>query len=265
MKIRTIIAAALLSLVVAGPRARAQSLPDLRVRMIRVTGDLQVTVYVANYGHAASSGCYVVLYVLDPSDKKAVWQAKERVEALNAPASVGVAFDTQGVSLGGKLLVAVADSTNRVAEEDEENNRGQLLVPESAAPPGPTSAPAPAEKPKLSPDIAVVNIKFGTYVTVVLKNVGDRDYHALDAGIKDSFKRAITLKRIVHNGAQQYTQELGTRYMGNTLVGQTFESSFKYPPKVVATSYTWIVTIEGQDPDTQNNTFKKVTEVTKID
>jgi hypothetical protein len=53
--------------------------------------------------------------------------------------------------------------------------------------------------------------------------------------------------------------------MGDAAVGQTFQTVFKYPQKVVATKYTWIVTIEGEDPDLQNNTFKKVSEVTKID
>lgn len=262
------VVAAMFCVLTSAGVCRAQSLPDLKIRGIRVTGDFRVAVSVANNGHAPSYGCYVILFVLNPGDKKALWQKREPIDPLSAGGSVSVTFDTQGVGLAGRLLMAVVDSTNRVKEENEANNGSQLLVPSPAKSIESPLAPPPEEQPKLSPDIAVVKINYanGVDVLVVLKNVGDRDYHALDAAIKDSFKRAVTLKRIVHTDEGEYTQVVGTRLMGDAPVGETFQTVFKYPKKVAeATKYTWIATIEGEDPNMKNNTLKKVSEVTKID
>jgi hypothetical protein len=54
--------------------------------------------------------------------------------------------------------------------------------------------------------------------------------------------------------------------MGNAAVGQSFNAAYPLPQKIAgATKYTWILTIEGDDPNAKNNTFTKVQEITKID
>jgi len=59
-------AVVLLGIELPSGLCRAQSLPDLSIRMIKVTSQHEITVYVANYGHADSAGCYATLYLLDP-------------------------------------------------------------------------------------------------------------------------------------------------------------------------------------------------------
>src|SRR6185436_3195862 len=106
----------------------------------------------------------------------------------------------------------------------------------------------------LSPDIAAADIRFSDkFVVAVLRNVGNRDYYAKDASIKDSFKRVITLKRIVHVGGTSYTEDFKTRTMGNARVGESFNGAYPLPQKVPgATKYTWILTVEGEDPNAKN-------------
>jgi len=276
---RLLIAAAITTVLLCAQATsslcRAQSLPDLKVRMIKVVAANVVTVYVANYGHADSYGCFVTLYLLDPSDNKEIWKTQGSVEALSAMSSVRVDLGTGEHALGGLLVRVMVDSADRISEEDEENNWGELLVPAASEPtppaPDPPStpepAPAPQEKPKLSPDVAAVKIFFdGEYVVGVLENVGDRDYLPSRRDIKDSFKREITLKRIVQTSTQTYTQVIGTTGMGYARAGGVFQQVFKRPKnEPEAKKFTWILTIEGNDPNMQNNSFKWVQYVTKLD
>src|SRR5437879_3002732 len=102
--------------------------------------------------------------------------------------SVDVAFNMGRARPGGLLLRAMADSSQRVKEENEDNNWGELLVPADSKPtppppdplpaPAPAPAPAPDKKPRLSPDLAAVDIYFleNGEVVAVIQNVGDRMY-----------------------------------------------------------------------------------------
>lgn len=121
-------------------------------------------------------------------------------------------------------------------------------------------------KPLISPDIAPVQIRFDDeFVVVELKNLGDRDYEPKDSKIKDSFMRKATFKRVVHIGATSYTEDFKSRIMGPARAGQSFNAAYPLPKPVAgATKYTWIVTIEGEDPNPNNNTFTKVQKITKI-
>ena len=275
------VAAVLLCVESSSGLCRAQSLPDLRIRMIKVTGQHEVTVVVANYGHADSLGCYVTLYLLNPSDKKEIWTGRESVKPLAAMSSVDVAFNMGRARPGGLLLRAMADSSQRVKEENEDNNWGELLVPADTKPtptpppadpspaPAPARAPAPVpdEKPRLSPDLAAVDIYFEDgEVVAVIQNVGDRMYAPDGAGYKDSFTRNVKLTREVRVGTKTSTQEIGVSDVPWVNVGEKIQFGFKRPKNVAAaTQYTWILTIDGDDPDLTNNTFKKVQKVNKID
>ena len=78
--------------------------------------------------------------------------------------------------------------------------------------------------------------------------------------------RVIRLRRIVQTGTQTYTQEIGTGFMGEAPVGKAFRRAFKRPKNdPAATKYTWLLNIEGGDPNMQNNSFKSVQSVTKLD
>jgi hypothetical protein len=281
----TAVAAILLCVQTTSSLCRAQSLPDLKVRSIKAGAANVVTVYVLNNGQADANGCYVTLYLLNPSDKKFIWKTQGTVEPLSTMKTVGVEFGMGEQALGGLLVRVMVDSSQRINEENEENNWGELLVPADTPggrpPPikGPAPSPSgkypgvpppiklPKEKPRLSPDVAVVNIEFkDEYMVGVFKNVGDRDYHPFDRDIKDSFRRVIRLKRIVQTKTQTYTQEIGTGTMGGAPVGKAFRRVFQHPKKdPAATKYTWILTIEGDDPNMQNNSFKTVQVVTRID
>lgn len=265
----------------AGPR------PDLLVRRLELNGKHLVTVYVLNQGKADAVGCYVTLSGTDSSETK--WNQRYDFGPVARGATSQMVFDiSPHVAEPGTSLRADIDSGGRVAEENEANNTRFLRVPDAEvsgeppakpaptpapAPPSPTPPtpkpppPAPKEKPLISPDIAAADIYFDDkFVVAVLKNVGDRDYYAKDAKIKDSFKRVVTLKRIVHVGATSYTEDLKTRTMGNARVGEAFNGAYPRPKRVPgARKYTWILTIEGDDPDMKNNTCKKVQQVTKID
>ena len=144
------VAAVLLCVESSSGLCRAQSLPDLRIRMIKVTGQHEVTVVVANYGHADSLGCYVTLYLLNPSDKKEIWSGRESVKPLTAMSSVDVAFNMGRARPGGLLLRAMADSSQRVKEENEDNNWGELLVPADTKP-KPTPPPAVSGSARIAP------------------------------------------------------------------------------------------------------------------
>lgn len=239
--------------------------PDLVVSHLAIKGKL-VTVYVLNKGKANSTPCFVSLAGKDAS----AWNQRYNFGRVLPGATDKMVFDIspRSANLGTSLRVVI-DSSESVVEMDETNNARELLVPgavgsgESTT----TPAPAPAPPPLLSPDIAAANIFFNDkFVVGVFMNVGVRDYYANDAGIKDSFKRVLTFRRIIHIGAKSYTELLPTRTMGNAGVGQSFNAAYPLPQKIAgATKYTWILTIEGEDPNMKNNTFTKEQQVIKLD
>lgn len=264
--------------------------PDLVVRRLEVHGKGSITVWVLNRGKTAAPGCNLELSVIDAPGKSVLWTRRFAWVPVESGATGSQVYDIAPQALqAGMIVRAVIDITGRVTEEDETNNTRDLTVPAEAlqpaappqpavplpapSPPAPAATPAPAPaaappvKPLLSPDLAAVAIQFGEkFVVGVLKNVGDRDFHAKDAQIKDSFKRAVTLTRIVHIGAKSYSEDIGTRQMGDVAVGATFNHAFPVPKRVPgATQYTWVLTIQGADPNDTNNTFSKVQKVTKID
>ncbi len=247
--------------------------PDLSVRRLEVEGQNLIAVYVMNRGQADAPGCQVTLYVSDAAGKKVAWRKLYAFDPVARGATSKMVYDISPHAVGpGMFVRAAVDTRERVAEEDETNNTRELRVQggeESGnAPTKPTPAPPPpGEKPPLSPDLSASDIYFKDgFVVGVVKNVGDRDFYAKDAKVADSFKRALTLRRVVRVGATSYTEHVGTRHMGDARVGQTFNAAFKRPKNVTgATEYTWVLTIEGEDPDAKNNTFTKVQQVTAID
>jgi hypothetical protein len=171
--------------------------PDLVVRRLEVKGKL-VTVHVLNKGKVEADGCFVSLAGKDTSQ----WKERYQFGRVAPGAIERKVFDISPHSAEpGTSVRAVIDSGERIVELDETNNALELLVPVTAGSGDSTTTPAPAPVPPplLSPDIAAANIYFSDgFVVGVFKNVGVRDYHAKQAGIKDSFKRGLTFRRIIH-------------------------------------------------------------------
>jgi hypothetical protein len=70
----------------------------------------------------------------------------------------------------------------------------------------------------------------------------------------------------VHLGGTSYTEDVGTRWVPDLSVDQTFNYAFPRPKSIAgAIKYIWILTVEGEDPNPKNNTFKDVQTVTKFD
>jgi len=251
-------------------------LPDLLVRRVEMKSTSVVTVFIYNKGKADAAGCYLTLSGMDSSGTK--WSQRYNFDPVAQGATNKMEFGISTNSAApGTSILAVIDSGRRVDEVDETNNSRQLRLPDEVpsdapaklppikiSPPPPTPAPEPQ---LVSPDIAAAGIYYEDGLVVgTLKNVGDRDYYTKYAKIKDSFKRGVTLKRIVHVGGTSYTEEVGTRWVPDLSVGQTFNYAFPRSKNVAgATKYIWILTVEGDDPNAQNNTFKKAQEIARID
>ena len=93
-------------------------------------------------------------------------------------------------------------------------------------------------------------------VVAVIQNVGDRKYAPAGVGYEDSFTRNVKLTRVVRVGTKTSTQEIGVSDVPWVNVGEKIQFGFKRPKNVAAaTQYTWILTIDGDDPDLTNNTF----------
>ena len=288
LSIATAVAVILLCVQTTSSLCRAQSLPDLSVRINRVVSPKVITVDVVNVGQAASSGCYVTLYLVNPSDKKVIFTTQGTVEPLPATNRARVDFSIGDQALAGMLVRVMVDSSRRIREANEENNWGELFVRGESKPPAPAPAPlptpapirispapapkplptpAPKEAPRLSPDLAAVKIYFeNDEVIGVIQNVGDREYASIGVDQGDSFTRTVKLTREVRAGTNAYEHVVDVRKVRPLSVGKKIVYAFKAPKKVAsATKYTWTLTIEGDDPNMQNNTVKYVQPVTKFD
>jgi hypothetical protein len=260
--------------------------PDLMVRRLEFKSKSVVTVFVLNKGKADAAGCYLTLSGMDSSGTK--WSQRYNFDGVAQGATYKMEFGISPNSAGpGTSILAVIDSGRRLDEVDETNNSRELRLPDEVpsdapvklppikiSPPPPTPAPTPKPAPPpapetqlVSPDIAAAGIYYKDgFVVGTLKNVGERDYYNKNFKHKDSFKRPVSLKRIVHVGGTSYTENVGTRWVPDLSVGQTFNYAFPRPKNIAgATKYIWILTIEGEDANLKNNTFKDAQTITKID
>lgn len=250
--------------------------PDLLVRRLEMKSTSVVTVFIYNKGKADAVGCFLTLSGMDSAGTK--WNQRYAFDQVAQGTTNKMEFGIPPNSAGpGSSILAVIDSGQRVDEVDETNNSRQLRLPDETPsevpvklPPikiSPSPPPPAPEKQLVSPDIAATDIHYSSEsVVATLKNLGERDYYNKNVQHKDSFKRAVTLKRVVYLVGTSYTEDVGTRWVPDLTVGQAFNYQFPKPKSIAgAKKYIWILTVEGEDPNPKNNTYKEVQTVTKFD
>lgn len=243
-----------------GGRSGRDALPDMMVKSIEPKSEFRFLVKVANVGGSPSQPCRLnaAIYAPDATGETFTWFDHRDIAPVAAGAEVSALFTTSSPIYGQRLTAYVFQCQHTEGRGAAENNRLTLQMP--AAPAQPEKPPVdkpPVETPKISPDLAAVNIYYeGSQIVAVIKNVGDRHYLASGSNYKDSFARTLTLSRIKRVGAHSFTEKIESHEIPHVQRNDTIKFGIKRPKNDPASSeFRWQITISGVDPDNSNNTF----------
>jgi len=208
---------------------KVQKLPDLVVTSIQYSGN-RAAVAVHNKGIETSAPCRLFFRVVGEEQ----WTVN--IPALIPKGFVYTADIYRGKPFAGKGIAKI-DSENQVTESNENNNT--LTI----------------DKPAVVPDIAAIELSFkdeygATQIVGKVQNVSNVNLIASDVRVR--------LIRITLYGAHQNVLEFKTQDVTSLNAGAIYEVKAPMPkPFPGADSYIWILRVDGDANDANNNVEKK--------
>jgi hypothetical protein len=245
-------------------RSGGRTVPDMAVKEVTALGKYKIRVVVANLGNLRSGPCLVnaAIYVDGGQTERFNWVKQQEIGWVLAGNELTLDFDTAYPVYGHRVTAYVFHCA--AADAMAANDRKTVNIPAQKEEPR-REPPVVAQKPKISPDLAVTHLYFKKgEILGGVENVGDRRYRAAGSGYKDSFDRQVTLQRIKRVGAHSYTETVGSYDVPHLGVGGSWGFAFTRPKNdPEATEYRWVLVVSGGDPDSDNDSFTKIEKVEK--